>query len=579
MPRLLPEDRASALLPAARGVFSLAIVTVVTALTYVRLYFGVDLTDESFYTAVPYRFVLGARPLIDETNVAQLTPGLLLFPFVKAYDAVAGLDGLMLYMRHLHLLFCIAVSLALFFSLRRCLRDAALSALLAAIAVAFVPFGIHGLSYNTFGSGFFAAGCFLGLAPLAQSRPHQRAFAGAAQGLAIFTYPPFALPVACFFAALYVYDKPRSLRALVPGLIPAVVGCIAVSVFFLEDGLNTARELFARASTYSGQGGGLGKALDILNSVLSTFPHKYLAVGLVVVALALHHWRGWPAIVPLLALPLIVLPPDLATSASSNEYITSFGLLAPGVFALEPRDAVARRLLILVWIPSVVAGEVTALSSSNGSINFAIGFFPAAIVTATLIAMFIRRLMPGNWTTPARTVGEFASAITVLAVGVGLQYAFVYRDAGLTHLNARVATGAYAGIYTTSARRGFLHQLDQDLRGTSGPSCRIVFYDSFPAGYLLGHGDADTNTALLLDVTGDQEAAYERLLLSYYASHGGPPDIAVRIDRIPLGGTTVTVQTYRASDPLQRLFRGTHYRTVRVRPDYRISRSVTTDCR
>ena len=98
----------------ARGWLALASVGVAAALTYGRLYYGVDLTDESFYVAVPYRFALGARPLIDETNIVPQTPGLLLYPFLKLWDSLVGLDGVMLYARHLHLLFFAGVALALF---------------------------------------------------------------------------------------------------------------------------------------------------------------------------------------------------------------------------------------------------------------------------------------------------------------------------------------------------------------------------------------------------------------------------------------------------------------------------------
>ena len=182
----------------ARSAIAIGSLAAVGALTYVRLYYGVDLTDESFYIAVPYRFALGARPLIDETNIVPQTPALLLYPFVKLWQSLIGLEGIVLYARHLHLLFSGTVALALFLSLRRILGDRPLSAVLAGSAIAFVPFGIHALSYNTFASGFFAAGCFLGAAWLWGGSRRSLVAAGTAHGLAIFAYPTFAIPVACF---------------------------------------------------------------------------------------------------------------------------------------------------------------------------------------------------------------------------------------------------------------------------------------------------------------------------------------------------------------------------------------------
>ena len=480
-------------------------MAVVLVLTYVRLYHGIDFTDESFYTVVSYRFALGARPLVDETNVAQLTSSVLLYPFVKLYTEAAGLTGLVLYMRHLYFIFCTGAGLALYAALRRCLRDGSMSAVLAAATVAFVPFSIYALSYNTFARTFFALGCFLGVAWLVDGRRLSLVAAGTALGLAVFTYPPFAPAVVCFFVAIYLEARPRSARTLVPGLVAAALCCLATLAFFLQAGIGTARELFSRASTYSGQGGSIRKAFDVASSVMSTFPHPYLAAVLVAAALGLRRWRPWAAIAPVVALPLTALPTDFGTSASANVFVANLALLAPAVFLLTPRDLLAQRLMWVVWVPSAVAGEMTAFSSSNGSINFAIGSFPGAIVTAILAALAIRGALPGGTPAFAEAILVLGPALTVLAVGVALQYSYVYRDAGLSHLTSRIETGAYAGLFTTSSKRGFLTQLDRDLQAVSSPRCRILFYDSFPAGDLLGHGRVQTNTAWLLDVVGHRE--------------------------------------------------------------------------
>ena len=128
---------------------------------------------------------------------------------------------------------------------------------------------------------------------------------------------------------------------------------------------------------------------------------------------------------------------------------------------------------------------------------------------------------------------DIAPAVVLLAIGVTLQYFSVYRDSGIQHLTTRVDDGPYAGIYTTALKRGFLTRLDRDVAAATGRDCRIFFYNIFPAGYLFGHGRPATN-ATWFDVPDRHEARYQRLLLDYYAAHGGLPDVAVRLDRIPL---------------------------------------------
>ncbi len=47
------------------------ILSVAALAAYVRLFFGVDFTDEAFYSALPHVFSLGARPYLDELNITQ----------------------------------------------------------------------------------------------------------------------------------------------------------------------------------------------------------------------------------------------------------------------------------------------------------------------------------------------------------------------------------------------------------------------------------------------------------------------------------------------------------------------------
>ena len=77
--------------------FTVLVAIAVIGLTYWRLYYGVDLTDESYYVAVPYRLVLGAHPFVDETGGADLPASFLIYPFIRAYYAVTGTTGIVLF--------------------------------------------------------------------------------------------------------------------------------------------------------------------------------------------------------------------------------------------------------------------------------------------------------------------------------------------------------------------------------------------------------------------------------------------------------------------------------------------------
>ena len=141
------------------SVIALGIVLAVLFLTWRRLFFGVDFTDEAFYIALPYRFSLGDIPLKDEQNLAQLA-GVLVMPFMRLFLYFQGnTEGIVLFSRHLHFAFTVLVSLSVFIATQRTLRWP-VALMVSVICVTFVPFNIHGLSYNTMGCGFLTMGCF-----------------------------------------------------------------------------------------------------------------------------------------------------------------------------------------------------------------------------------------------------------------------------------------------------------------------------------------------------------------------------------------------------------------------------------
>src|SRR5277367_4384469 len=86
------------------------VALVVVAVLYSRVFFGLDLVDEAFYLALPYRFFLGDRPFVDELNVAQAFT-FLTYPIVRFYLALTGgkVEGLVLFTRHLYLLWTLGL--------------------------------------------------------------------------------------------------------------------------------------------------------------------------------------------------------------------------------------------------------------------------------------------------------------------------------------------------------------------------------------------------------------------------------------------------------------------------------------
>jgi hypothetical protein len=534
----------------------------VLALTYWRLYYGVDFTDEAFYVAVPYRFTHGARPFVDEATLS--TFGLLTWPAIWLHDAVAGVDGVVLFERKLSFLFSCAVAACVFLGVRPYVRSRTPAFLCSLLSVAFVPFSIPNLSYNTLGSGLFVAGCFLGLRFLATRRPLFAALAGLVHGLAVVAYPTILVPAFFYGGVVARMSRGHDRRFVALYALAGLVPLALLAATVVRAGIGNVADVYSEVGRIGGQGGGAAKGWTVTRDLIRIMFRDPFGVLLTVVVVALRH-RARSVMPLLLAIaPLLFLPLDFDRPSGALRYVSIFGMFGLVLFAID-RDATLRPVFVAVWPAALVAGLVTAYTSGNGADAFGLGFAPAAIVTAALLTAAVDRT--GEAINPELAAGCMVFAgVGVLAVLTLMQFAYVYRDGSFSRLDTRIAGGPYAGMYTTPARRRFVATMTSDLRRLSPSGCRILFYDEFPAGYLLSNSRSYTDAVFLFDVRSGRPA-YRRRLLDYYRAHGGLPDVAVRMTEVPGVGRPAYVR----ADPLDRLLRqGDRYRVGVERRGYTI---------
>jgi len=539
----------------------------VLAGAYWRLLYGVDLTDEAYYTAAPLRLVLGARPFIDETTPAQLTTGLLLYPVVAAYHAVFGVHAIVLFGRHLHLVFSCIVGMCVYLGVRPFVRTSSEAFIPSLLPIAFVPFSLPDVSYDTLGSGLLVAGAFLGLRFLGTRRFAFLAAAGFAHGLAVFVYPPLVLPASAFAVTVGLMRREEWRRVVAVYGIPALVPLAVLGGVFVNAGIHHVVDVYADARRFHGQGGGVGKAVSVLADVaLLALRSPLVITGLAVLVIlrrirpAIAYWAA--ACLPL----LVLLRVDPRAESGPMDYVVVYGLCALPLAFFAGKEAPERAVFLAVWPSAFVGGLATAWTSNNGSINFGAGFAAAPIVTTVLLACFCDR---------GRQFAVFAAGATTVLFLLVMQFTFIYREDSFTSLRSRISGGPYAGMYTTAERKTFLDTIAADLRRLSPRGCGILFYDEFPAGYLLSSSRPHTNAVFESLVTGASLPAYRRVLLQYYRANG-LPDIVVRMTSVPGFAVTMPVSN---RDPLDRLVtRSGRYALLAARRDYAIYGRSTARC-
>lgn len=493
------------------AVVAVAACVLLAGLTFRRLFFGVDFTDESFYLACAYRFLLGDTPFVDEINPTQ-SACLQTLPLLRLYAwASGGIDGAVLFMRMAFLVLCGTVAWSAWLCFRPWIGGPR-AALAAILCVLVVPFGIPTLSYNTLASGLFALGVFLASAPLeGRRRDAALVAAGAAHGASAIALVTYAAPALVFLLVVIgLRHRERKGRAVALYAAGAVVPVLLllpwlrhVDAAFLDQAYGGKRYVKI----------GLAKFLHDLQFHAHLFPRKLL-LGLAALLLVVARWRRVRvlALIGTCALPLLLIQPHRWTN--SLAYTTVLALCAPVLLWLAwpaRNRGPAREFFLLIWIPSALCGEIAVWTSSNGVVNAGFGYLPGAILASVLAMVVVEESFPSlraSVRTAASTVWPLCAAVVLVR-----DQAQPFCDDPLSKLDARVEDGPFRGLHTTSRKRDYWQAISGDVAAFSAPGRRVLFYPFFPAGYLAtGMRPAASSTWTPCDRWVDCETTLRELL-------------------------------------------------------------------
>lgn len=467
----------------AAPVIVLGFAAVVLVAMTRRLSLGVDLTDDAFATALAYRFALGARPFVDELNSSQ-TAALIVTPLVWLYvKATHGTAGIVLFMRVCFLVFRLAVGASVFAAIRRRLPFG-LALTTSFFCVVFVPFSIPNLGYNVLGSGFLTMALFAALRAGQDDsgRLVVPFFGGVAAGLAVVAYPPLAVPVLVLVGILFVRLRLSQTSAFVLGGVLIALLLVPLVVRAGVPAVRAMVEFGARITPRPPS-----KLLDVVLALISHMPVPSWAMPLLAAAFA---WlrRRQPAWSPwgVLALTVTLALSFPGGTGSQLSVVAQTALVAPVLLPAVWDDETCRRAFVFVWIPSSIAGLLTAFTSSNGEPNAALGLFPAAVVFLLFAAT------AATAARPAVSAGEVHERVAPLAAPLLLtlsllgRFAFsVYRDAPVQELEYRVPTGPFRGIRTAPATATLLAEMEAVLSRHRLPSGKLLAYWDLPGAYLF----------------------------------------------------------------------------------------------
>lgn len=467
------------------GAVAVAITALVVALLGLRLRYGVDLLDESYYAAVSYRFALGMRPLLDDLSVHQFA-SFLVAPVVRIWLWLNGdLNGIILGLRVVYFAVAVAAAAVAFMFLRK-VTDWRIALLSSACALGLVPYLWFAPSYNTITMlSISLATSLMGIALLNGNPPWMLFLSGAALGSAAIAYPTQGLTLAVALVLLGVLARSWKASAYAASGV-AIVGLVLLVT--VRDALPGVGDVLAYNRFSSPLAGYLNVGPRVPILVRGFIGATYLAPAtyLLLVIAGFRLLRRRVPMILLVALPvaaLMAIHVDYSALRTLNAAtLLLIAALVSGVGRVGSSERTALQFALAVGLS---AASVFAISSNTGFTAFGIG---AAAVGAPAMAVLLinarealrRRLAPERAIGATIALGS-ACALIILA----LCWSVAVRDGGYAWRLQRPATGPFAGLFTTPKVAAGIAKRSVDFARVTDVNDRIYVYDAEPALHLF----------------------------------------------------------------------------------------------
>jgi hypothetical protein len=501
----------------------LVMALAVLALAAYRASVGQSFYDDTFYAVVPWRFVHGARFLIDELSL-QTVGEMVSVPLVWAWEHLAGLTGIVLAIRLLWVALA-AAGAAIATRLLRRSAELAVVALAVALPLLAPPYQVFAPTYNTVSSLLLTLAAILGFAAIRDRARGLAMWAGAVVALGAAAYPPLAIAALVLLATFVALARDRGL-ALRAVSAAVIAGAVAAVALFAGASLGDLRHAiaFGSANVPSIQTP-LGKLSWVFGNTGSA-----LIAPLLIPMWALAATASIPRVparirsVALALVPLAAAAPGVnlllhgdhlafGTSAQSWLITASAGLLAPCVLAAQrPGRADLLRFLALT-APFSAVGYVTVAYVTNSSWNRGMPAIALAPLAVGILLCWGTSLAEEG----AGWVFSAGAGVTLLVV-FALLFSTSFGDDSFWQPQVRVRSGAYAGLLTSPAHQERLDALAAGASRWVKPGARVTFLGQEEA-YLVSGGTPLTPAAWLF--LGPADAA----AITYFDRVGQTPDV------------------------------------------------------
>ena len=543
---------------------SLIVVFLICIAKLYFCFFGVEFTDEIFPIAISYSFSKGALPYLDEWNVTQNT-SIFFTPITMLYCYFFQTEAIVLFYRFFYFLLTGIIFFFSYIKIKKFINNKVLFIILAHFMIG-NQYILNTIGYNSITNLLFFFGtilfCRLHCAPPSNTKSKAliQISLGICHGAICIIYPSIAFFL-CFLFLFYIFiTKERKFFFLYYtfGFFMA----IAYPIFSLwRAGLPAILDIREYISGFNLINVG---SIKVLYNKFSSI-NKINIIFIIIFYCFYYNSRTTEkfketlffGLVASLTITGFIYFIILKHNFSDLSIYLGFLPIFFVPFFLKS-NATIRQTFFLLWVPPFLATFMPVISSTQGANASCV----LTVNTVTFSFLLIALCLLKNENLISK---KFSKAFVYLGI-IGFfilalsQFTQPYRDDHLSVLETRIESGPYKGLYTTAAKAEFLTKITKAVREASyNKESTILFYDRFPAGYLLTNANPYTPTIWMFQQRKYNPPLNRKLFIRYYAKKNKLPTIIVRMKKVYYSSQETDILSYTNADEFDK-FVQSHYK-------------------
>ncbi len=577
-----------------RDLFCILILILFNVLTFYRNQFGFDWSDETFYPTVSYRLLIGDHLFENMWSVSQFGAALLM-PLMAAYKYICGdMDGIIFFFREVQHLFSLFLALYSYFVFRK--KGNRLFVVLASVAIiVFTPGCIASLSYNTLGLQFLLLSWLLIARYLENKRNFNLMGSGICFGFACQMYPGIVLAILIIPIYLF-YGKERygindkwhqRLKWWVLG--GTLVICVFLVALLWNSSLDSAVEHFHRIfnTNLDGYENRSANIFTICCQYLCEIRDllgysAYILTGFTVLCFLYPIFtdsdvKTFKTVLSILWALITVWIWAQTFDLDNINYINlPLALTGPALWGICGRK---NNICTLLYILGIFESLSVQIGSNNRLAGSSYGLFLCSIAVILYIALDLHKaggdffdketVSLASWgrghiLNDNRIRALLIGCICCVIVGSLAYYrmTWVYRDAPLSTLTARLESGPGKGIYTAPMQKERYEVICKEIKENLPKEGTVLFSKLLPFGYLLSDLRPASMTTFRAEIASEE-------LREYYKVHANlvPDRVFVMDEDVGISNEDNPIEGYLGSLLLSEMYqqRELTYMTVYIK--------------